>query len=237
MWKLWHKLLFGAGVLLTIFAVYLLVGPDSRKTALLKRLDAEGLVAQAKVIEKHVEEHVSYDDSGSRAGRRSVGVIIRDHDRRAESATVEYLYYVDVEFKTAQGQTVRSKKDVLGQHFDGIKVGAQVPILYHPEAPSEVSRLRDHGSPYRDISELFRIMAMFMLSIAAMLFWFGRPRGGAGDDAADREWQNAATARIANFRDARDVQSQAAARNVAANRSSAPRGFGQPRRRAQKAAQ
>jgi hypothetical protein len=236
MWKLWQKLLFGAGVLLAFFAVYLLVGPDGRKTALLKRLDAEGLVAKAKVIEKHVEEHVSYDDSGSRAGRRSVGAILRDHDRRAENATVEYLYYVDVEFKTAQGQTVRSKKDILGQHFDGIKVGAQVPILYHPEAPSEVSRLRDHGSPYRDISELFRIMAMFMLSIAAMLLWFGRPRRGAGDDASAREWQAAATNRISNFREARDVPAQAVARNVVAGRPAAPKGFGQPRRRAQKTA-
>ena len=85
MWTWWQKLMLGAGALLTVFAIYLLVGPDSHRTALLKRLEVEGVVAQAKVIDRHVEEYVSYDNSGSRAGRRSAGVIIRDHNRRAES--------------------------------------------------------------------------------------------------------------------------------------------------------
>jgi hypothetical protein len=232
MWTLWQKLMFGAAALLAIFAVYLLVGPDTRTTALLKRLDAEGLVAQAIVLGKHIDEHVSYDDSGSRAGRRSAGAIIRDHNRRADSATVGFLYYADVEFKTAQGQTVRSRKEFLGRHFDSITVGGQIPILYHPEDPSEVSRLSDHAEPYRDVSELYRIMAMFMLSVAAILFWHGRPRGGASGKVSAPDWQTAATSRIANVREARNAPSQAVAGSVAAGRSAAPKGFGQPRRSA-----
>lgn len=225
--KVWRNILLGSGALLTIFAAYLLVGPDSRRTALLKRLESEGLVAQAKVIEKHVEEHVSYDDSGSRAGRRSVGRIIRDHNRRAESATVDYLYFVDVEFKTAQGQTVRSKESILGEHFDGITVGAQVPILYHPEDPSDVSRLRDHASPYRDMSEIYRIMAMFTMTVAAVLFWFGWPRGDEGEDSGDRGWQKSASDRIAKVGEARNTPSPVPARRAAAAQPAAPKGFGQ----------
>ena len=230
MWTWWQKLMLGAGALLTVFAIYLLVGPDSHRTALLKRLEVEGVVAQAKVIDRHVEEYVSYDNSGSRAGRRSAGVIIRDHNRRAESATVDYIYYLDVEFKTAQGQTVRSRQNIPGQHFDGINVGAQVPILYHPKAPSEVSRLRDHSSPYADMNELYRIMAMFSLAVAAILLFWGRPRGGAGGDVSDRDWHIAATNRLANAREARNAPSQTSVRSVAAGRSAAPKGFGQARR-------
>ncbi|MFM9938168.1 MAG: DUF3592 domain-containing protein [Hyphomicrobiaceae bacterium] len=233
--KVLRKIMLGAGALLAILAVYLLVGPESRKTVFLKRLETEGVVAQAKVLEKHVEEHTSYDNSGSRPGRRSAVRIINDHNRQVQNATVDYTFYVDVEFKTAQGQTVRTRENILGQHFDRVAVGALLPILYHPEAASEASRLRDHALPYQDMSEMFRIMAMFILAVAALLLWFGRPRGDdavEADDSGNQGWQKAASNRMANVRETRNVPSQAPARRAAAARPAAPKGFGQTRRSA-----
>jgi Protein of unknown function (DUF3592) len=221
--------MLGAGVLLALFAVYVIVGPDSRKVALLKRLETEGVVASAKVTNKSVEEYLSYDNSGSRVGRRSAVAIFNEHNRRAESATVNYLYFVDVEFKTAQGQTFRSKKNIPGRHFDGIAIGAQVQILYHPEDPAEVSRLPNYTSPYKDMSEADRTFVAVLLLIAGMLLWYGRP---IRNIESGPSWDVAAGNRIENVRAARGAEQQAPSRRVASARLVAPKGFGRAARRA-----
>lgn len=229
--KVWRTIMLVAAALLAIFAVYLLVGPDGRRTSLLKRLETEGLVAQGKVVEKYIEEYQNYDGSGSRPGKRSLARIINDHNRRIEKSSTNYLYFVEVEFKTAQGRQVRSKENIPGENFDGLAIGAQVPILYHPEDPEEITRLRDHAPPYLDMSDLRRIIAMFILAVAAVLFWFGRPKGEKAEATGESDWQNAASSRIETMLETRDAPSQVArSRRVAAGRPGAPKQFGQARR-------
>ncbi len=177
--KIGRVCLYTLGSILALVAVIVALMPESESSRQNIELETAGLPATAVIIamtktreETDTHHHVRRRSGRSNGVATATRLVVATDRAMSESPNPTKLidvYHVDYVFLTQGWELTDGSLKVAAQDFAALKVGAVVPLIYHP-ANASVSRLPDHSDPTIDPGPGARNLMVVIITISAA--WF-----------------------------------------------------------------